>query len=538
MKLGLLKFCIPIDFSVLDSVSNSGVDDRYGFIKELVDRGHQVTVFSPLVRGTKNNPREARWIEDYDENDLPEHIRWIKKIKYCPRELPVGKNKMDVLIAEAGVGNIEFINIYRDEEDDRCEHSLIRRFMHVINAHKGPVFYLHNDPSLPFYFRQLAGRKYPWGHKKNGYTNPIEANRGEGWVRDSGWGTFDETFKDKTSIVLTRALPESFEFMLDTFNADRCGYKEFSNNLKFEYTPPAYDYSFCKEFKFQSDVKYPLFYSGGDRRRRISFRKFYEDMDIPTYVSGKWEEEVMSNYDGISFLGWIENRYELLKLMNQSGAVIQIQPKDASHMGWWTARPMEAPACYSMAFMDGLIKNASDMVFDSWFVLKGKYDGMNKIRTYLSMSNTDRFKIIESQRAYCQTNFTWKRFTDNFILLCNKYLSEHKVKFDKKLPYDNMLASIDSELCKPVVNEGFVVIDRLIEEARLRDIEDKRIAEERRIAALAQEQLEQSMPVVENIQQVKNDSVELITKPITALPVAAVVGLAFMDIPSEVFRSK
>ena len=62
MKMGLIKLCIPIDIDVLGSISNSGVDDRYGFLRELVNRGHDITIFTPLVKGSKNSPKEERWL--------------------------------------------------------------------------------------------------------------------------------------------------------------------------------------------------------------------------------------------------------------------------------------------------------------------------------------------------------------------------------------------------------------------------------------------------------------------------------------------
>lgn len=424
LKFGLLKFCIPIDLDALGSVSNGGTDDRYGLIKELINRGHDVTVFSALTRGTKNNPREERWmLEEKDIENIPEHVRFIKKMKYHPVELPVGENSVDILIVESGVGNTTFTNNHYPDKDSP-ESGLIRRFSHVINAHKGPVMYMHNDPSLPFYFRQMAGRKYPWGHKKNGYTNPIPANRGEKWVRDSAWGTFDEMFKDKKSIIITRCLPSQFEFMIDTYDMDRCGYKEFKDQLKFEYIPPAYPYELCEGYKYQKNIEYPLFYSGGDRRRRRSFRRYYEDMGVPTFVSGKWKEQAMEAFDGINFLGWLDTRRDLLQQLNKSGCVIQIQPKDASKMGWWTARPMEVPACKSMIFIDGMITNAEDHVFDKWFVVKSKEDAIKKVHSFLNISLKDRISIIETQLAYCRNYFTWKRFADEFLNVCFEYLGK------------------------------------------------------------------------------------------------------------------
>lgn len=450
MKIGIIKFCIPIDFEVLGSTTNSGVDDRYGFFKELISRGHEIIVFTPLVKGTKNNPKEERWITNKDI-DIPDKVKFIRNIGYAPGKLPIGENKVDVMICEAGVGNMQFPNHYYGDIESP-EGSLIRRFMHVLNAHKGLVIYMHNDPSLPFYFRQMAGRKYPWGHKRNGYTNPSNENRQPKWVRDSAWGTFDEVFKDKKSVVLTRSLPEHFDFMIDNFNSDRAGYKEFSKYMDFEYIRPAYSYDLCDDLSFNQKIEYPLFYSGGDRRRRIAFRKFYEEMGIPTYVSGKWSDEAMNSLDGINFMGWLEDRKMLLEHLNKAGCVVQIQPKDASKMGWWTARVFEAAACKTMGFVDSNIDKSESFVFDDYFVLKNKEDGVSKIRSFLSMSYKDRCKIIETQLAYCKTNFTWKKFTDSFMAICRKHMTD-KTVFERtsRKDYKNYIINIDksySELDK------------------------------------------------------------------------------------------
>ncbi len=343
---------------------------------------------------------------------------------YAPKGLPVGDLKVDVLIADAGVGSMNFPDNWSDDPMVP-EGSLIRRFMHVLDAHQGLVIYMHNDPSLPFYFRQLAGRRYGWGHKQNGYTNPIAANRGEKWVRDSGWGNFSEVFDNKKSVVLTRALPKHFEYMIDNFDTDRAGYREYSPFLNFEYVPPAYDYSLCN-YEY-SKIDLPLFYSGGDRRRRIAFRRFYEEMGVPTYVSGKWDEDTMESFDGINFMGWLEDRKALLDTINKAGCVVQIQPKDAARLGWWTARTMEVPACKSMCFIDGSIQQASDLVFDKWFVLKDKEDARRKIKTFLNLRMKDRIKIIELQNSYCKTLFTWKRFADVFMSICKKYMDDPMV---------------------------------------------------------------------------------------------------------------
>lgn len=437
MRIGLLKFCIPLTFDVLGSTSNDGSDDRYGFIKELLNRGHEVTIFTPLARGTRLNPKDERYILK-DENEIPKNLRFLKQIGYMPGELPTGENKVDVLLAECGVGNFMYRNNYAvNLEGD--EASLIRRFMHVIDAHKGPVFYMHNDPSLPFYFRQLGGRKYEWGHKKNGYTNPIKENRGNKWVRDSGWGKYSEIFDNKTSVVLTRCIPEKFEYMIDNFNVDRAGYKEFSDHLHFEYMPPAYSYELCDDLYFEKGIDYPLFYSGGDRRRRIAFRKFYEEMGIPTFVSGKWKEPAMETFDGINFMGWLEDRQALLKTLNRAGCVVQIQPKDASRMGWWTARTMEVAACKSMPFIDGSIVSGKDLVFDDWFVLNSKEEARNKIAAFLRSSYRDRMNIIETQLAYSKTYFTWKRFTDVFISICQKYMKGREVMHKDRKEYKDHL---------------------------------------------------------------------------------------------------
>ena len=442
MHFGLIKFCIPIDFEVLGSTTNSGVDDRYGLFKELIARGHQVTIFTPLVKGTRNNPKEERWLTG-EESDVPENMKWIRNMGYAPGELPLGENRVDVLIAEAGVGNVMFRNNYYPDPESP-EASLIRRFMHVIDAHKGPVIYMHCDPSLPFYFRQLAGRKYPWGHKRNGYTNPTEANRGEKWVRDSAWGTHDELFSEKTSIMLTRAVPEQTEFMIDNYSVDRAGYNEFKDKISFEYVPPAYAYDLCSDYQ-PNAIEYPLFYSGGDRRRRIAFRKYYEEMGVPTYVSGKWQEEAMETFDDINFMGWLEDRKSLLDTLNKAGCVVQIQPKDAAKMGWWTARTMEVPSCKSMCFIDGNIAAAEDLVFDKWFVLKNKEDAIKKIRTFLGLTMRERIQIIELQHSYCKTLFTWKRFADVFMSICLKYLGKSVVTRTLRKEYKDHLGVLLQE---------------------------------------------------------------------------------------------
>ena len=472
MKFGLIKFCIPLDFEVLSSTTNSGVDDRYGFFREVVNRGHELTIFTPLVKGSKNNPKEERWITSH-RTEIPNDLSFIKKFGYTPASLPVDDLKVDVLICEAGVGNMQFPNFYH-EDPQSPEGSLIRRFAHVINAHKGLVIYMHNDPSLPFYFRQMAGRKYQWGHKNNGYTNPIEKNRQSKWVRDSGWATYDEMFSDKKSVLLTRCLPEKFDFMMDNFDVDRAGYNEFKDKLNIEYMPPAYAYDLANNFNYNMDVKYPLFYSGGDRRRRIAFRRFYEEMDVPTYVSGKWKEEAMETFDGINFLGWSETRRDLLELINKSGCVTQIQPKDASKMGWWTARTMEVPACRAMCFIDGSINRAEDFVFDNWFVLKNKEDAIYKIKSFLSMSYTYRIKIIETQLRYCMTNFTWKKFTDNFISICYKYLNNESInnRFKHK-KYDDYISiwSENINIPKELISDKNVLDNFIIEENNVEESE-------------------------------------------------------------------
>jgi len=392
-SVGWLKLNLAMELDYFNSTTNGNSDDRIGMIKALVKRGYDITIYSAVHRrdeGLFNGDFEGR-----------KYLSFLKNVKYKPNKYP----KSDILIVEPGPDNMTYSYPYDKSKP------FMRWIFECIDKHIGPVIWLHGDPILPIPFRQMAFAKYPWGHKNNGYTNL--SMRGEKWVVNSGWSTYDEMFSKKKHYVLLR--PKKIDLAVDMYNGSRAGYKDLAEHFEFRHMPVGYEYSFFKDYLVMINPNNFLIYTGGDRSRRKSFREYYNGTGYSTKVTGKWGDDVKESFSGIEFIGWLRNRREIQNFINNSKVCVQIASTKGSLTGCVTARLFEVAAGRCISLIDGSIYRAKDFVPDKWFVVNGKDRALKKYRKISRMSYKDRKKLIYEELNFMRENYTWERSIESIV---------------------------------------------------------------------------------------------------------------------------
>ena len=417
MNIAWIKVSLPIELDYFKSSSNSGADDRAGFMECFINRGHFITIYTCI------KPHDETLFQDSDELKQRPYMSWIKNIKYKPTAIKIS-HKNDVLIVEAGADTMNF-------KDPYTHKPFLRRFAELVNTFEGPVFYLQVDPTQPFQFKQFVAKKYPWGHEMNGYTNPIPGKTTgvKHWVMHSSWATKDEIFKNKKTILVAKTT--EIESLINLFNkgegfAGRTGYGVLRDKINFESIPMAYDpkwftYRIFKTLPKQKLLPTKVIYSGGDRNRRKSFRRLCSGTDCGVLVTGTWKDEKFnSSLDNVHFSGWLEKRTDVADLINHSLCGIQVTTSNAEKLGWVTAKTFETVYGRSFLLMDKNIVGGEKFVIDSMLLVEDAND-VSRVVKDLSQLNLQERKELHDKQIELAQKFTWEKVIIKMEELFKKY---------------------------------------------------------------------------------------------------------------------
>jgi len=416
MNIAWIKVSLPIEIDYRLADTNTGVDDRAGFMEAFANRGHRITIYT----GIKPHD-ETLFSNKKEEIKKRPWMYWVKNIRYKPTKFP---KKDDVLIVECGADTTNF----------GCKHTkqtCIRRFAELVDSFEGPVFYLHRDPTMPFQFKQFTLKRYPWGHKMNGYSNPIpgKTTKIKNWAMWSQWGTFDELFKNKTTVLVApvtkpELLPELFN--VGEGYAGRTGYGDLQEHINFETCSPAYDSKLFEYRQFKtrglkglSDEK--VLYTGGDRGRRASFRRLCSGVEQGVLATGLWKDEKFNDsLDNVELTGWLDTRREVQELINRSLCTIQVTTTKGEKLGWVTAKTFEAAYGRSFLLMDKNIDQGNRFVIDDYFLVKDAREVSEKVKGLLTLSKSERRDFHDVQIEHMKV-FDWDTVAKEMEVLFKRY---------------------------------------------------------------------------------------------------------------------
>lgn len=416
MRLGWIKVTLSMELDYRASTTNTGCDDRAGFMKAFHEQGHEQTIYT----GIKPHD-EVLFSNKKEELKQRPWMYWVKNIKYKPTKFP---KKEDVLIVECGADTTNFGCKY-------TKKSGIRRFAELVDSFEGPVFYLHRDPTQPFQFKQFVFKKYPWGHKMNGYSNPIdgETKGYKNWAMYSQWGTFEELFFNKKAIVVApvtkpELLPELFNIGKG-YNG-RTGYGDLQEFINYEKCSPAYDPDLFKYRKFKTRAsqhlnKQKVLYTGGDRSRRASFRRLCSGVKQGVLVTGDWKDEKFNNsLDNVTMTGWLKSRKEVQELINRSLCTIQVTTTKGQQLGWVTAKTFEAVYGRSFLLMDKEIDQGNRFTAGDYFLVQNAADVTRKVKELSQLSLKERRDFHDAQIENI-SKYTWSRVAEEMGVLFERY---------------------------------------------------------------------------------------------------------------------
>lgn len=382
MNIGYVRMCgsIQLDYT---SGTATGLEDRICLIKSLTKLGHKVIIYSPMAKEESNL---------YSIRIFHGHLSFMNKVRYYPETFE-GLNDCGLLIIEVGTTNMMYSTRGKPH---------IRRMLEVLNEFSGLVIWNQTDVLLPIPFWQMANAKYPWGNKKNGYTNPKYKRKG--WTIDSGWGTHDEIFgKGKRNIVVGKS--KDFDLFSHIMSrGGRCRYGEFPT-LEYDYYPSFIDQT-LRSKRFTEVCKHPkrdLVYCGWQKRRKSSFDEFVGKYKYPERVAvyGKWPEKTANQYPNIKWGGFLPHFHQIDKRIHDSLCSIQIGEKITSELKWMTLRPYETITDRSIVLCDESLRIKGDPFI---YVKNGKE--VNKVvRKLRRMTFKERNKLNEEMMEGIKDRF-------------------------------------------------------------------------------------------------------------------------------------
>jgi len=383
MKIGWVRMSQTIELDYRFA-TQPGIEERQGLMKELVRAGHKIVIFSQI----KNSHEELL-------DDPPKGLSWLRRVTFDYEGFPV-EHKCDFLIVETGPDTMQYMHRPTDEP-------FIRRMIRVVDGHEGVYFYYHTDPLLPFPLDQIAGRKYPWGHKKNGYTN--EDRRKKHWVKNSCWGTYDEMFHGKTFCMLHRA--DNPQAYLEVYGGSRACFQKYPIVMK--HFPIAVDFAFRRHLTVKAKPEHIVVYAGSDRGRRRAFNRLYGQLALkgmPIQLTGKWSLEHLQKYPTMSCTGWLKFFWMIDRVVNNSYATIQLQSDRSHKMGWASMRPLEAIAEGCIALYDAEA-TSSCLPLGVDYAVKDSEDAYRKLNKIKKMGQAKRIKHNRVQFSRIR-RFTFK----------------------------------------------------------------------------------------------------------------------------------
>ena len=424
MNIGWLRLSMSIELDF--NIAKSGFSqERCPIIRNLIRRGHDITLYTPISKKEENNR----------ENILAGNIskEWdnshIVDINYKPADLP--DENCDVLIVESGALNFGFFDKY-------TKIPQIRRMAEIINAHKGLVILLQNDPDLPFPFYKLAGSEMDWNHPENAYRLGKGTTKYCTNLEDYGWSTYDELFKDKKWIVLTKSANE--ELVYNAFNSSRSKFKSFEKELTLKFLPTPQTSEFINNIEIKEIPQYDIFCPGYPRNREKSFENLF--LQFVKYYNlascGLWDRSKNCDYKddcvelGMENLGFIDSYQEMYKIINDSNAVIHLGVSKTRKLGWITGRYIEGIFCKTLAFYDD-----SMIGYDSYIDYRFSINKDNAYEKFkwLSKLNYEQRQKLWAYQYDTVKKYTIANFVENLENFCIESGVDNKINEEKKNKY-------------------------------------------------------------------------------------------------------
>jgi hypothetical protein len=411
MKIGWLKFTMSMEIDY-NSAQNGCGEERPMLFKNMLNRGHEVKLLSHLkkadIKEYENAVNgECTGIVDND---------WMVGLQYSPNGFADG---CDVLVIENGPLNMTF-------EDHFTNQPQIRRSMDVINKFEGLVIFYQTDPLLPFPFWRLTMAERPWSHSENNVRNKREA------VEEDGWGDYDELFKNKRILIISKSMKGSPDFP-ETMNGDRFRYDHFYKEglMDFDFLPTGYDNYFLPHIKRSYAAKlYPLIYIGYPRSRISSFKRFYTPFINKVHTFGPWNnDEIRSeNLDkfreqGMKWYGYAKGFLEITEAYDEAFICVNLLPNKAQNLGWITNRLFESINCGCITLGDELTFGIDKFIPKELIVNESSV--LELVPKILDMKQ-DEYEILMNKELDMVKQFNYDYVVSEFENLVKKY-NCHKI---------------------------------------------------------------------------------------------------------------
>ena len=395
-------------------------EERWSIFKELIRRGHKVKILTPMTKESEKLLKDVKDKKITHEGILD--ITWMRKLKYNP--LGFCDEDDDVLVFEAGPPNVLFYDRY-------IKGWQIRRCANICNSFKGLLIFSQNDPDLPMSLWKMGCSKYPWSHKRNPYRIESKDNTfDEGKYKlknypdkeDYGWADFDEIFKDKRVVLMTKSLcPEK---VAQTYNASRSRYVDLVNQglLHVEGMPTAYAEEYVNHLNFNEDPEFDVVYTGYCRNREKYFAEYFTQLPkrIKRAVTGPWNEKRKVMLDKrTECMGLLDGFMSMPEFSNSSRSVLQLAVKKAKQYDWVTSRHLEAVFSGCICFYDHEYSCMEQYLGDE-FAVKDANDARKKYLWIRGLNANSRYNLWKYQWELCK-NYSWVWYVDRFEKLCKKH---------------------------------------------------------------------------------------------------------------------
>lgn len=400
-------------------------EERWAFFRELISRGHRIRIITPMTIKSEKLLAGVKDGSITHEGGLD--VRWMKKLIYNPKGFC--KKDDDVLFVECGPPNFMF--------DDKYTGGLqIRRCAEISKTYKGLLIFSQNDPDLPMSIWKMACAKYPWSHKNNMYRIETKDNTCDAGKynlknytgkEEYGWGDFDETFKDKRVVLMTKSLcPEN---VAEHYEGARSRYATLVKKglLHVEGMPTAYEPLYINSLKltFNENPYYDVVYTGYPRHREKFFMELFTGLPskLKTAVSGPWNPRKARMLDeNTECLGMIPGFINMPVLCNSSRSVLQLATKNAKKYDWVTSRHLEAVHSGALCLYDAEYQCMNGYLGEE-FAVRTKDEAIKKYKWIRKMSADERYELWCGQMRTCE-KYNWKWYVDRFEKMCARHISK------------------------------------------------------------------------------------------------------------------
>ena len=436
MKIAWTKSTMFTGFDV-NSDSPSCCEMRFGFWRQLIKRGHEITLFTPAIKASQKI-QEQQLDETYEPPNPDIHLdnTFIKHLNFEPAGFP--DSSYDVMFVETAANNW----IYPCPATNRKQ---LRRIAEVIASFKGTVVIWQTDPDLPFPYWKMAMADKNWYAKDNPYRtigNPRLADYPD--LEDYGWSTYDEIFSDKKHIVLT--FSSRPDIVSEQYSGSRDKYTYFTEKglIKIYGHRTPYLQDPIENVPWNDDPEFDLIYTGYPRQRESKFDDLFNIVNkkISRCVTGKrWQTNHPYPLNKrVEVLGFIKEFARLPYVINRAKMSLCLATPKSRRFYWTTCRTIEAIYSKAIVLYDGTFLSNDDLLGRK-FAISTKLEANDKMLKIASMSSNDRHKVWEEQFESVKDQ-NWSDYTDKI----EKILADNGVQVYDEEEQDQPYQILDCNL--------------------------------------------------------------------------------------------